>query len=331
MAVSGIARSIRALERVNVIESELKTLVIESIENASLKNVFKKIDIKVSGNVATLNNVEAPIFTKFIKSGKYLEGFKSVGVDIELNRNLKHYLDRSLLQLPEFHLAPIEELVASKFSRFANVKNVDEFKTLLQQDPLLKQQVMKNVAAKTSNGRLVGRTIAISVVGLTAYAAINQIRTELGGCIRYETNKNQLKQCKVVSSSCINKPIGSIAKCDERVLTREQKTETCDATSTLPCQNCDAGKDASKVADNVYYKCYEASFAEALGELVDDFSVGTLKTVEGSLAFIKKLPKVLLFIIPAFIIIFLIFIFYRFIPSKKTEIAYKPLYNEEEY
>ncbi|MGI4815349.1 MAG: hypothetical protein ACRYGG_18725 [Janthinobacterium lividum] len=323
----GFAKTIRALERFKGTDSELKALALDSVKNTGLDDLFKSLNFTIIKNVPHINNIKGPVFTNLIKLARYEEGFKQLSPTFEITPNIRTYLNRELDVLPEFHLRKNVE-IENSLKQFENVKDIDEFIDILKADPKLDKKLTEEVGKKISNGKLYGRTFTFSIVGLGIYAAVDRARRELGGCIRYTRTPEGMKSCKVKVGSCAANIIGEIPECQQNEITPDQQTANCNLLPKSPCRKCDSNEtdpkapnfiaDRDKIPENVYYKCYQATFQEALGDVLDnviDVSGGFLSNL-GTL--IKLLPKILLYVIPGIFIIFISIFLFKLIPNKNS-------------
>jgi hypothetical protein len=331
--VSGFAKSLRLLETAKTFDASVKNLVVETIDNPILKSFFRDVNFTMVQKLPHLNDVPLTRFSNLLKLSKFDEAFRAIDNNFKVTPEVTNYLRRNLDQLPEFYLASSKQLAEGPFAKFKDVVDVDEFTTMLKADPKLDADITKKVLEKTSNGKLVTKTLIVGVAGLTVYGAINKVRKELGGCIRYTRTDFGLEKCKVIQGSCLNNLTSeSIRTCKPEELTPSQRLVNCAETPTnVHCKRCDSTEtnvnnpnyipDRENIPDNVYFKCYEASYAEALGDIVDDLSEGAIETVENSLEFVKNLPKYLLFIIPTIVAVILAVVAFKFFKSR-NEIQY---------
>jgi hypothetical protein len=103
----------------------------------------------------------------------------------------------------------------------------------------------------------------------------------------------------------------------------------CPNPTTTNCIKCNSAEtnpddpnyisDRGTIPDNVYYKCYDATYAEALADVVDEFAEGAAEAAGNSLKFVKNLPKYLLFVIPILVFLLGFGIIYKIFGNKSPE------------
>lgn len=203
---------------------------------------------------------------------------------------------------------------AQKFAKLDKQLTADEARIIVASDKdLLKAFKSIEKKAKINKGRIVGVTttgIVLGVGGLGLWAAVSVYRKQMSWCHRYEILPDgSLKVCKVMQLCCgesADKPDGPV--CLETQLTPYQLAGQCPIGSNTGFR-CDTNvtdpHDSNYIADrnilpkNVYFRCIEATFADAFADLSTD----AVKVIKNAASNTMSMVKYVLYIIAASVII----------------------------
>lgn len=220
----------------------------------SFKSLSKQLD---NGDLHKfLDRMEiTDINTRKVIHAKYLKEIKDNPID-KINYDLKHKvykLEKAVRENP----GPLTKLPR-------NNKRVDS--------------IIKSMKKIIYVGVATGGVITI-------YSLIDKRQQEMNGCFRYELIAGELKICKVMSSSCYNNQINplkleSIPFCDAAVIEAHMIGGDCTSSNNASCINCHADPikispsldefAGNSVYPNVYYRCNEASWTDAIADICGD-------------------------------------------------------------
>lgn len=185
------------------------------------------------------------------------------------------------------------ELKFTKSTKFKKLDDIgltpDTAAHIVSQDANLSRalQIIEKKAA-SSGGKLSGITTSIAAVGFgTAiggiWSLLEQYKNELSACHRYEINSDgSITSCKVLELSCGH---ASIPKSNTKICLRSQLTPyqlqgTCPSDDGILGFRCDSNqtnpndinyiKDRDLLPSNVYFRCINATYADAFADLTAD-------------------------------------------------------------
>lgn len=216
---------------------------------------------------------------------------------------IKHSSKKMMQTLDDFRTQHFDKLHRKLTSRQAQhiVKN-DEMLTEFVSN------LERKIQNSSSSKRLIGLSASIVLTGLgggAVWSVLTRYKEEMTGCFRYEIKPDgSVDTCKVLRLSCnagAKPPAGHTKMCHNALLTPNQLTGKCpintnnqNLPSAFKCnsQSTDPNDvnyiaDANTLPSNVYFRCVDATYADAMAdlsvnvtELVKTAAVGTASIVK---------------------------------------------------
>ena len=241
----------------------------------------------------------------------------------------------NLPKLPQAQITRTQKILnnlttlKSKFHKLDNNKlTVDDAKRIAASDPAINAAV-KQVGRRITNRALVGLTTTIAttaILGTGAWAVIDVYRQAMSGCFRYEVMPDgSVSVCKVMSLSCnegTKLPEKNIPVCQQSVLTPYQQTGKCpDNNTEIQAFKCGSNiTDASNpnyiadrdlIPENIFFRCTDATFAEALADLSVDLASVIKSAAVNTVSIFKYVIYVIMVVVMLGAIIGILFVYGR--------------------
>lgn len=273
---------------------------------------FKVPSVKASGGVVSIGADTLASLEKRVKLGYVADTMRKVYKIEKLPSSIELKLIDEVKHLPSYKVGVSKRAADTLEANIGAVgSNVTE-STVAANSRLSK--VIDYLKGKSFIS-ITGGTVVIGVTTVYALQAIQRHRDMMSGCFRYEMVRGKIEACKVQSCSCVNgapSQGGSNYCAADKLPADMLVTSGCSGSSGTVCVNCpsasfesdkgdvtsDDGLSNPAPNDNVYYECRNATFWEAVSDLVGDevdkvIDIGTSVATEvgSALALLLKVLK----------------------------------------
>lgn len=312
----------------------IKSTLVKNVSNSLVRSIFENTPIAIRDGSLSFHNGEVS-FSKFFnlfRRGYSLDAIKLISRE-NIPASAARYLERQSAIFPEQALE-VGRRISNNLPELAGKTGEAELEAVARTSPRVRN-ILKTITSKISNNsRFVGFSVAVVASGLTIYGLTEHYRREMTGCFRYETVNGRTVACKVERLSCntsntSDKPKTDITYCQDSQLTHLMTLQSCiDNEKKDHCKMCDSDitdkndpnfiNDRMEISASVTYKCRTPDLAEALGDMVQNYSTAVVDEVTAA---VKTGGSIFKYVIYAIIIAFgagVIYYLFSFFRSKSA-------------
>lgn len=240
---------------------------------------FHLPNLRHSGGLVHIGEDSLASLGKRLKLGYVADTMQKLYKIEKLPTQIERKLISEVADLPSYHVGKSKRAAETLEKNFG--ANITE--EVVSKNPRL-SKVIDYLKGKSFYS-ISGGIVLVGATTIFALDAINRHQKYMSGCFRYEMVGGKIIACKVQACSCVDgAPTDSGSSfCQVDKLPDEMKQVSgCKGTSGIVCVNCpiaqleiDEGNldsDLTKPTTNdlIYYECKNASFWEAVSDLVGD-------------------------------------------------------------
>ena len=318
----------------------VRTTITKSVSNNFIHTIFSNINLAIRDGKLFLKEVPFDDFFSLFRRGLAKEALALISAGASLPADAVRFMVREASQLPTFLLEK-GAVISRQLPELKNLRSVDELEAVAKTSPKV-EKMLNFLRKRIVSRKFVGFSVTLAVVGGTTAALAARYREELTGCFRYETVNGLTSACKVTRLTCKakdHKLTDEMKYCSDNQLEKSQQSLNCiDADTKDICRGCDSDQtdpanvnyisERDKIGYNVVYRCRNPDFAEALGDMAQDYITTVADSVADTVKTGGNLIKYIIYaVIGAIGVGLLFYIVRKFSPSSSSQ---RPVYVDSE-